>query len=116
MVMTLLLALAGYSGPHVALCRFLGASRQWFVLITCFAAFIIGEPEPRWPSRLRPLVATMPWGDIGVTKFTSDSLTIRGGSAVPGSALYQRDTHISSKVSTARQPWNGTPQLEPKPK
>ena len=34
---------------------FWGASRQWFVLITCFAAFIIGEPEPRWllMSRLR---------------------------------------------------------------
>jgi hypothetical protein len=63
-----------------------------------------------------PLVATMPWGDIGVTKFTSGSLTIRGGSAVPGSAFYQRDTHISRKASTARQRWNGTPQLEPKPK
>ena len=54
-VMALLLALAGYSGPHVALWRLLCASRQWFVLITCFAAFIIGEPEPRWSlmSRLR---------------------------------------------------------------
>jgi hypothetical protein len=49
-----------------------------------------------------PLVATMPWGDISVTNFTSGSLTIRGGSAVPGSAFYQRDIHISSKVSTAR--------------
>jgi hypothetical protein len=45
-VMALLRALAGYSGPHVAQWRFLGASPQWFVLITCFAAFIIGEPEP----------------------------------------------------------------------
>jgi hypothetical protein len=54
-LMALLLALAGYSGPHVALWRFLGALRQWFVLITCFAAFIIGEPKPRWSlmSRLR---------------------------------------------------------------
>ena len=35
-----------------------------------------------------PLVATIPLGDISVIKFTPGSLTIRGGSAVPGSAFH----------------------------
>ncbi len=47
-LMALLLASAGYPGPHVDLWRFFGASLQWSVFILCFAAFLIGEPEARW--------------------------------------------------------------------
>ncbi|HZB87337.1 MAG TPA: DoxX family membrane protein [Terracidiphilus sp.] len=48
LLMALLLASAGYPGPHVALWRYFGASLEWSVFIACFAAFIIGEPEARW--------------------------------------------------------------------
>jgi uncharacterized membrane protein YphA (DoxX/SURF4 family) len=91
MLMALLPASAGYPGPRVALWRFFGASLQWSVFAACFAAFIIGEPEARW-SLMRACSAdcSNALRDISVTKFTSGSLTIRDGRAVPGSASYQR--------------------------
>jgi hypothetical protein len=44
--MALLLASAGYPGPHVAHGAFFGASLQWSAL-SHVAAFIIGDPEAR---------------------------------------------------------------------
>lgn len=47
-LMVLLWASAGYPGANVALWRYFGASLQWSVFASCFAAFLIGEPETRW--------------------------------------------------------------------
>jgi thiosulfate dehydrogenase [quinone] large subunit len=56
LLMLLLWLSAGYPGPHVALWRYFGASLDWSVFATCFAAFLIGEPEARWSltAYLRP--------------------------------------------------------------
>jgi putative oxidoreductase len=69
--------------------------------------------------RLRPWLQQCLW-DIGVTKFTSGSLTIRDGSAVPGSAFCQRGFmkqalricgHVESAFSTLQSAMRSAVEL-----
>jgi putative oxidoreductase len=119
--MALLLASAGYPGPHVADGSFLGPSLQWSALshVSLHSSSAIPKRGSR-SCRACAAGCNNALGNISVTKFSSGSLTIRGGSAAPGSAFYQRGLmkqalricrHVESAFSTLQSAMRSAVEL-----